>query len=115
MCRGHTRLVRLFKRTVLSFCVCVAVACKQNMDLPKPGTADAEVRRGLGEPSRTVAQSRELIEQYVKGLDGCSDERVARTAKVWVYEKDSHQAVVVGIDQSGKVLCAGHRGITFVH
>ena len=114
MDRVDTRVAQVCQRIIMALCVALALACRQNVDLPKPGTPEADVRRMLGEPSERVDQSRELIEQYVRGLNDCPSERVSRIARVWVYEKDSHQAVVVGIDINGTVLCAGHRGVTFV-
>ena len=106
--------MRAIRQIEIILFVGLALACRQNLDLPKAGTPEAEVRQSLGEPSRNVDQPRELVEQYIKGLDACSGDLVSKTARVWLYEKDAHQVVVVAIGQNGTVLCAGHRGITLV-
>jgi hypothetical protein len=107
---------RTFRTAVLTIAIAVAMsaACEQPVVLPSRGAAEADVRRLLGDPSRIEKRPDDDPEGYASTLPSCSRDAVKNVEAAWIYERRPYKDVVVVFDKAGKVLCAGHGGMTFV-
>jgi hypothetical protein len=94
--------------------ITMSLGCEQDIELPRPGTPEVDVRRLLGEPTRTEAESRERIEFYVTRLNECAGIEKGRVRAVLLYEREWRKEVLIAVDAEKRVLCAGHGGVTFI-
>jgi hypothetical protein len=90
------------------------VACEQRVALPVKGMTQEEVRTKLGSPASEL-KDQASIKVDLGMVSRCSSGRASDVSALWLYERNLRKSVVVAFDRAGRVLCAGHGGVTFIH
>jgi len=98
----------------VAFASALGAGCEQRVLLPSQEAAEADVKRLLGNPTRIEKRPDDDVAGYVASLPSCAGDAAKRVATLWIYERSLHKEVAIALDAEGKVVCAGHGGITFV-